>query len=161
MAVLATATLKVEAKLETGTYSAKLVEIKEEKEGKFGKYWPFIFEVDRMNDGGEWEDLDEAVELQDQVTSTGRFGPGSKLFKIASAAAGRELEENEPIDTDDLMGKRFVITVEKTKKDDKSYSNIKSYSPWKRAKKETQAEPATSGEAPKAKATRQAPNLDD
>jgi hypothetical protein len=40
MAVLAEATLKVEAKLDTGTYSAKLVEIKPEKEGKFGKSGP-------------------------------------------------------------------------------------------------------------------------
>lgn len=134
MSSLATITIKVEAKLETGSYSGKLVEIKEMKDGKFGKYWPFIFEIDKFQDEGDWVDMDEEVELMDQVTAEGRFGPGSKLFKIASAAQGRELEEGEEIDTEDLVAKRYILTVEKTKKGDNTYSNIKSYSPWKRSK---------------------------
>jgi hypothetical protein len=95
----------------------------------------------------------------DQVTAEGRFGPGSKLFKIASAALGRELEEGEGIDTEDLVGKRYVLTVERTKKGDNSYSNIKSYSPWKRNKASAGKEAA---EAPAAArpSTRKAPDLD-
>jgi hypothetical protein len=159
MASLATITTKVEAKLETGPYSGKLVEIRPDKDGKFGKFWPFIFEIDKMQDEGEWVDLDEEVELMDQVTAEGRFGPGSKLFKIASAAKGRELEEGEEIDTEDLIGKRYILMVEKTKKGDNSYSNIKSYAPWKRNKSGTGKETA---EAPSGtrSTTRKAPDLD-
>jgi hypothetical protein len=161
MTTLATITTKVEAKLETGSYSGKLVEIKETKEGKFGKYWPFIFEIDKMQDDGEWADLDEEVELMDQVTAEGRFGPGSKLFKIGSAAKGRELEEDESIDTEDLINKRYILTIEKTKKGENTYSNIKSYAPWKRSKTGPGSGPAQDAPNSSSRPTsRKAPDLD-
>jgi hypothetical protein len=159
MPALATVTTKTEAPLNTGTYSGKLVEIKEPKDGKFGKYWPFIFEIDKMQDDGEWTDLDEEVELMDQVTAEGRFGPNSKLFKIAAAATGRELEEGEGIDTEDLVNKRYILMVEKTKKGENSYSNIKSYAPWKRNKTAASSQPNSDNSA-STSSKRKAPDLD-
>lgn len=150
MALLGNTTLKVEAPLESGTYSGKIEQVKEVTETKFGKAIPFIFVIDKEMVDGEWDDLDEEVELQRMASTGGKIGPKSILYQIASAAVGRNLEEGEPIDSDDLLDKRLVLTIEKSQKGDNSYSNIKSFSPWKRK--------AAAAEGGKEK--RKAPELD-
>ena len=163
MATLAKATNKVDAPLESGTYAAKIKEIKEMKDSKFGPACPFVFEVDKEMTPDGLEDLDDTVELVKLVSIDDKVGPKSTLYKVATAALGRELEEGEGIDTDDLEGKRLMLTVEKVKKDNNTYSNITNFAPFGRKKKSAEpvAAAATGASEPARKAApRQAPDVD-
>lgn len=109
----------------TGDYPAKIKDITEE-EGKFGAQLKFIFDI------GEVEDIEGNVEertLSAWCSQTLSFK--SKLWGWCQAAG---LDPTEGVDTEDLIGKRVVLTVVVTKKDGKTYNKIESVRrPAKRA----------------------------
>jgi len=119
--------------IEEGIYEAKFVGIEpREVDTEQGKREVFIwtFEVDT----GE-----ETVEVQgmtSQKISTGR-NP-SKAYNWLCAIAGRKLEPDEEIDTDELEGAECVVIVEDKKVGDMTVSrvtDVKKARPKKTAKK--------------------------
>ncbi len=165
MSKLGTSTNEIKAPLENGSYVAKIERIEEIKDSKFGPAFPFIFLAERMMGEDGWEDLDEPTELRKFISAPkGKIAPNTALYQVASAALKRDLEEGEELDTVDLEGKKVVISVEKAKKGDAWFSNIKTFAPFK-----TKKEPVTAGaggsstptaEPTKPKSSRPAPDLD-
>jgi hypothetical protein len=135
MASLATVTTKVEA--QTGTPDltpANWSKSNRPKTGSSANTGPLFSNGQGCRTKGNGLIWTKRLSLWTRLQRKAGLALVASFSRLPAAAKGREPEEGEEIDTEDLVGKRYILMVERTKKGDNSYSNIKSYAPWKRSK---------------------------
>lgn len=87
--------------LPPGAYPAALLNLGE-GEGKFGPFLDWTFELD---------DADGEATQVSRRTST-KTGPGSIARVLVEALLGRDVQLDEEVDLDGLMGRRAVLEIE-------------------------------------------------
>lgn len=106
--------------VDEGIYKAKLVKYFGPKEGKWGHYIDFVFEI---TDDDDYAGTDISYTY---------CGVSSKKFKSCCAALNNGTYD-EDADLDDYIGARVKIVVENVEKNDNIYSNITSVKPGGKA----------------------------
>jgi hypothetical protein len=111
--------------LPTGEYLASVSEI-EQEDGQFGQQLKFVFEVG----SGDFE----GVTLWGWTSM--KFSNKSKLYKWTKAAfGGADVPQEYTFDSDDLLGRKVVLTVVVNTKDDGSeFNRVDAVKPYRQPK---------------------------
>lgn len=104
--------------VEDGVYAAKFVKYFGPKEGKWGQYVDFVFQIVNNED------------YEGQELTLNYCGITSKKFKSTCAALNGG-EYDEDADLDDYLNKPVKIMVEQVEKGENIYSNITNVKPGK------------------------------
>jgi hypothetical protein len=119
----------------TGKYPAKIGSI-EEAEGQFGPQLKFSFELPPSQDGASRTLLGWCSK---------KFSQKSKLFTWTRAAlGGAKIDRNYTFSSDDILGKRVLLTVIEEEGDSGIYNKITSVLPYNGQSKSTQPAPTES-----------------
>lgn len=106
-------TVKKRVIVDEGIYAAKVKSI-EKKDGKFGDYYQVSFKITEEEFEGKTVNGNMPAEIE----------VGNKTYKWASILLGRELEVDEELDPDDLVGKSCKVAVEHNSNDEGTFAKV-------------------------------------